>query len=159
VKLWKGSDDPKAEGIQKALHNEAEAFCHFVDNYELPEECRSVRFGVATWQHPINIEAADLGNPSEQVAEVIGEILEKGGEAREALFGKDKRHSTRDVWEILHGACGGEGPMKLAKDPTALGHYLRHAKKKADRNPGWGFHIETVKYKGHTRWVFKACDE
>lgn len=153
VRMWKGPDDPKGSEIQEQIQNEVQAFCYYIDNYVLPEECSGERYGVATWQHPICIEAAETGSPSDRVSERISRILQEGGETAKALFGEDHMHGLDEVWELLHGAEDPSMP-KLAKNPSSLGHILRHVKTSADKHPERGFAVEKKTVNGYSKWVF-----
>ena len=153
VKMWKGPDDPEGAEIQEQIRNEVQAFCYYIDNYVLPEECSGERYGVAAWQHPICIEAADTGSPSERVSERISKILQEGGETAKALFGEEHAHDLDKVWELLHEAEDPSMP-KLAKTPSSLGHFLRYVKTSADKHPERGFAVENKKVNGYSKWVF-----
>ena len=153
VNMWKGMNDPEGTEIQEQIRNEVQAFCYCIDNYVLPEECSGERYGVATWQHPICIEAAEMGSPSERVSERISKILQEGGEIAKALFGGEHAHDLDKVWELLHGAEDQSMP-KLAKTPSSLGHILRHVKTSADKHPERGFAVEKKTVNGYSKWVF-----
>jgi hypothetical protein len=152
VKMWEGSNDPKGKEIQKAIADEAEAFCYFIDTYELPPACQGERYGVATWQHPVNVEATERDSPSNTLAELIVQIMEEDGETAKLLFGADKRHTKADLWEIFHESR--ENTPRMASDVTKLGYILAHVKKSSQTHPEWGFVLDSKKINGVNYWVF-----
>jgi len=88
------------------------------------------------------------------VSERISKILQEGGETAKALFGGEHAHGLDKVWELLHDAEDPSMP-KLAKNPSNLGHILRHVKTSADKHPERGFAVENKKINGYSKWVFK----
>ena len=69
-----GTSD-EIDAFWKALQAELPAFQHYIENWEIPEDLRSPRFGILHYHHPELLEALNALSPEMQLLEMIDKEL------------------------------------------------------------------------------------
>jgi hypothetical protein len=108
-----------------------------IDNFELPEEMRSSRFGVKEFHHPRVVELIDAASPVYVLGEAL--VLEAGKQGVTGFEG-----SAIELYEKLKSALS-----VTAKSPLHLGHQLERLAKLE----GWKSCISRSEQRvGPSRW-------
>jgi hypothetical protein len=154
LQLFDGSDDPKKAEVMANLDNELPAFLWMIDNYEVPKDRYSKRYGIEAWQHPELAELANDGKPSDDLAEDILDWMDKWRDC------ESKKEMT--VQQLFHELYGGIYPERktLARSPYSLGNYLKHILSDYTEDPdSHPFVIEKRRTKLRRYWVFRFPPE
>ena len=113
--------------FKAALIAELPAFVHFLENWEIPEELKSSRFGVKHYHHPELIWDLDQTTPEFKLLEMIDEAL-----FDTPLYCKDWEGKSEELARLLkqkESPCGFEA-RKLLEYPGRCGTYLGRLEKK-----------------------------
>ena len=147
IDLWKGNDDPKAKKVVKKMEEEREAFCWFVDNFELPKECRDSRFGVKGWQHPSLVALSGQGAPSMHLAGMIQDFRYLG--SCETVFHTGEWVTAAQIARDLKDPAGVAGNNLKAQ---SVGSSLGYIKAEIAKGTDFGFTAESKTVNGVLRW-------
>jgi hypothetical protein len=86
------------EAFRQALSRELPAFVHFLLNYEIPEDKRAPRFGIATFQHPRLLDLLNERKPEQQLLELVELVMGwRNGE-----YGELWRGTATELTALLH---------------------------------------------------------
>jgi energy-coupling factor transporter ATP-binding protein EcfA2 len=109
-------EEEDRETHQRAIINALPAFLHLVENYELPEEHKSTRWGVTAWHHPDCVGLLENCRPEME----LEEILEK------CLMDSEKDNwniSVTNLYTELNDHLDG-GLRRCSKNAQHLGYQL-----------------------------------
>jgi len=116
--------------FMETLHAELPAFCHFLDEWEIPTELGSHRFGIAHYHHPELLQALEELAPETRLLQLLYVVPGsnwKGSQAQlESLLTDSKAATSFEARRLFsfNSACG-TYLGRLAKKHPALVQYSR----------------------------------
>lgn len=119
------------------LISELPGFLHFIQNWDIPDEMRSERFGVKEYQDPEILSILESLSPEFQLLSLID--AEIWGPTQAGLHGLTPKEDHKDmtaeaVERLLTNSTSSYEARRLLSWPNATGTYLgRLAKKRPDR--------------------------
>ncbi len=132
--------------FREAIKRELPAFCHFLTQYQVPEDLRSRRFEVRYFHHPEILSALMENEPDQMLALLIDQ----------RLFEADERSGWRgtalELQQLLtddESKCAAEA-RKLFSYSTACGVYLARL---ADKHPERYINDRSAKKR---EWIIRA---
>jgi len=146
------STDEEKQVFWNTLIGELPAFLYFIENYQIPPELVSPRYGVVHYHHPKLVEMLNSSTPEQQLIELIdaSNIFTPG------------TISTPKFWEgkvsDLKEALGKQGPSasrdagELLAHPNTCGKYLTRLKEKYPNR------ISNRTVAGYTVWRIQPCE-
>lgn len=138
------------EAFWNVIKNELPAFVFFLNQFEIPVELRSSRFGITHYHHPELLAALDALSPEERLLEMIdNEVLGK-------RYNNDVwRGNASSLFSCLtdDGSDCRQEALRLLSHSNSCGTYLgRLQKKYPDR-------VESRRINGTTEWIIQPRED
>ena len=124
------------------LISELPAFVDYLQNWQLPPELFSDRYGVTHYHHPDILASLAKTAPEVQLIDIIDEVIFKSGQS----YWEGKAKELQRLLTDRESTCATEA-AKLLDYPTSCGTYLGRLAKK------WPARISQRQVNGHTIWT------